>query len=72
MTQSTDIAVDDGITDDGVAIDFDTWVSHASDRELLQFNARKLATIETLFMAIQQGIGPMIEKAAPFLASMGL
>lgn len=51
---------------------FEEWLSTATDRELLQFNARKANDVVTILQGIHDGLAPMMEKVAPFLAGLGL
>lgn len=55
-----------------VDLTFDQWVQSASDRELLQFNARKANDVVNVLQGIHDGLAPMMEKIGPFLAGMGL
>lgn len=59
MEPSTEVQVPDAVTG-------------MSDRELAEATYRKTAAVLDTMQNIHDGLAPMMDKVAPFLASMGL
>lgn len=51
---------------------FAEWITTATDRQLLEFNARKTQGVLDVMQNIHDSLGPALEKLGPMLSMMGL